>query len=250
MIHSFIYFFSDPETQDRVNGDLDRLEELLKELLDLGTRNVEAKTNHDEPTALATAKEMNKKYDEIDDVLDDLTSALKPGVGQKHPDGPQSVEKDVPAHLRQLFAAAKELEKKLPPVVGSAEDAKGNPGEEEKKAFAKALEDLEVPMRGVKAHDSDEDKAVALAKILEDHVDDMVGAAKEGKQDGVVSGARFYFIYFFFFPFLFRYIISIFPFLPALSNKQTSFRYQIQTRPSPRRARLPRKRPQKTRKAS
>ena len=165
----------------------------MSQMVELGKRNLEAQNNRDEPAALQTAKDLNKKYDELDDVLDDLTSAIKPGVGQKHPHGPQSVDKDIPPHLRRLFAAAKDLERKLPPVVRSGEDAKRNPGEAEKKDFAKALEEIEIPMRGVKAHDSDENKIIALTKVLGDHVDDMGDAAREGNPNGVVSGARFFF---------------------------------------------------------
>uniref|UniRef100_A0A7S4NUC0 Vinculin n=1 Tax=Paramoeba aestuarina TaxID=180227 RepID=A0A7S4NUC0_9EUKA len=180
----------DPEINERVLGDLDRLDQLMQELVELGAQEVDAHNNRDAPAALRTAKEMNKKYDDIDNTVDDLTSALKPGVGKKHPNGPQSVEHDIPPHLRQLYAAAKELERKLPAVIATAEDAQRNPQQQEKDAFAKALEDLEMPLRGIKAADSDEDKAVALSHVLQDHIEDMADAAKKGEPDGVVCGAR------------------------------------------------------------
>lgn len=161
------------------------MEELIAEQVELANKAIEANNTHDKPEALRLARELLSAAEKTDAYLDDLTSVLKPGVGHPHADVTQPREEDLPPHLKVLLANAAELEGLLPELVQAAKRAHDDPA-----AFIQSLEKLRDPLNQLFPHLSDEDRALALADNVAKHVDNMVKGAKEGDQNGLVSGAR------------------------------------------------------------
>ena len=141
------------------------------------------------------ARELLECEEEANRALDDLCSAIKPGCGGPHPQTPSALESDIPPHLRPRYDAAKELESIMPALIDAAKRAKENPGDEEKAKFIKLLESTQSPLKQISPTDTPEDRALALAKLLDDHVEQMARGARDGKQDTVLCGARFCFLF-------------------------------------------------------